>query len=226
MDVSHDRWRDELHQAGNDTGRLVAVLRRGVPADGLQLAGAAILAAQPTADLNDVIADLASSLRGRGWLGDVELATALTDRTAGRPNTLTALAVDLDDLADLLDAPTSSESYIDLSSGAVWPGEVIDLGQEPDDLDPADANRWLSVPGEGSHLAYVDMECFIATVEPDALRAKLREAISGKQPFKTFLTVLQRDDEQFTSWHRHRDDARAGRARHWLAAHGFESTHT
>ncbi len=224
--MSHDRWRDELHEARTHTHRLVALLRRGIPTDGLQLAGSALLAAWPSADFSDVIEDLASSLRDRGCLGDAELATALTERAAGRPSSLTALAIDLDDLADLVDAQPSSESYIDLSSGAVWPGEIIDLGQGPDDLDPGDASRWLFVGGEGSQLAYADMERFIATVEPDALSAKLREAINGKHPFKAFLTVLQRHEDQITSWHRHRDDARIGRARHWLAEHGFEPART
>ena len=220
--MSHDRWRVELHQARTDTSRLVALLGRGAPTDGLQLAGTAILAEGPTAAFNDVIADLASRLRDRGWLGDVELATALTERAAGLPSSLTARDVDLDDLAELVDAQPSSESYIDLSSGALWPGEIFDLGEGPDDLDPGDASRWLFVRGEGSQRAYADMERFIATVEPDALSVKLREAITGKQPFKAFLNVLQRNDQQFTSWHRHRDDARIGRARHWLAEHGFE----
>ena len=220
--MSHDRWRDELHQARTDPGRLVALLSRGAPTDGLQLAGTAILAAGPTADFDDVIADLASKLHDRGWLGDVELATVLTERAAGRPSSLTALDVDLGDLAELVDAQPSSESYIDLRSGAVWPGEIIDLGEGPDDLDPGDASRWLFVGGEGSQGAYADMERFISTVESDALGVKLREAIAGKHPFKAFLNVLQRNDEQFTSWHRHRDDARIGRARHWLAEHGFE----
>ena len=58
--MSHDRWRDELHQARTDTGRLVALLGRGAPSDGLQLAGTAILAEGPTAAFNDVIAGLAS----------------------------------------------------------------------------------------------------------------------------------------------------------------------
>lgn len=226
VDVSHDRWRDELHQERNDTGRLVALLSRGVPTDGLQLAGTALLAAVPHDDISDLIADLAVSLHARGWLGDVELATALTDRDAGCPSSLIAINIDPDDLADLVDAPPSSESYLDLTSGVVWPGEIIDLGQGPDDLDPDDARRWLFVGGEGSRLAYADIERFIATVEPEALSAKLREAITGKQPFKAFLAVLQRHDAQFTSWHRHRDDARVGRARHWLAEHGFEPTST
>ena len=224
--MSHDRWRDELHQARTDPGRLVALLSRGAPTDGLQLAGTAILAAGPTADFDDVIADLASKLHDRGWQGDVELATVLTERAAGRPSSLTALGVDLGDLAELVDAQPSSESYIDLRSGAVWPGEIIDLGEGPDDLDPGDASRWLFVGGEGSQRAYADMERFISTVESDALGVKLLEAIAGKHPFKAFLNVLQRNDEQFTSWHRHRDDARIGRARHWLAEHGFEPGRT
>lgn len=224
--MSHDRWRDELHQTQTDAARLVALLQRGVPADGLQLAGSALLRAGSHARLSDVIADVAVSLHARGWLGDGELATALTDRVASRPSSLNAIDVDLDDLADLIDAPPSSESYLDLTSGVVWPGEIIDLGQGPDDLDPMDTGRWLLVGGEGSHSAYADMERFIATVEPEALRTKLREAITGKHPFKAFLAVLQRHDAQFTSWHRHRDDARTGRARHWLAEHGFEPSRT
>lgn len=221
--MSHDRWRDELHQARADRARLVAMLSRGAPLDGLQLAGSAILAAGTSADLDEVVAELASRLHDRGWLGDAELATALTERAAGRPNSLTALAVDLDELAELVDALPSSESYIDLETGAVRPGEIIDLGEGPDELDPGDASRWLFVRGEGSQRAYADMECFIATVEPDALSAKLREAITGRQPFKAFLNVLRRHDDQFTSWHRHRDDARIGQARHWLAERGFET---
>ena len=194
--MSHDRWRDEMHQSLNDTGRLVALLGRGVPTDGLQLAGTALLGAGPHAGISDVIADLAASLQVRGWLGDVELATALTDRAAGRPGSLIAINVDLDDLADAVDAPPSSESYLDLTSGVVWPGEIIDLGDGPDDLDPMDASRWLLVGGEGSQLAYADMERFITIVEPEALSAKLREAIAGKHPFKAFLAVLQRHDAQ------------------------------
>jgi hypothetical protein len=107
VDVSHDRWRDELHEARSDRGRLVALLSHGVPTDGLQLAGSALLVSGPSAEFSDVIADLASSLRDRGCLGDVELATALTERAAGRPSSHTALAVDLDDLADVIDGNTS-----------------------------------------------------------------------------------------------------------------------
>ncbi len=193
----------------------------GVPSDGLQLAGAAVLAAAPSTDLTAVIDDLAAALRQRGWIGDTELAIALSDHAEQRPSELIPIGVDLDDLADVIDQSPASESYIDLETGAVWPGELLDLDQGPDDFDPDDPGRWLIVSGEGSTAAYGDMERFIATVESEALGNRLRQAISGKAPFKAFLATLQRDDDHFTRWHRHRDDARAGRARHWLAERGY-----
>jgi hypothetical protein len=168
-----------------------------------------------------VIGDLSAALSQRGWIGDPELAVALIDHAEHQASELVRIGVDLGDLADVIDQPPSSESYIDLESGAVWRGELVDLDQGPDGFDPDDARRWLLVRGEGSTAAYGDMERFIATVESEALSNGLRQAISGKAPFKAFLARLQRDEDQFTSWHRHRDGARLGRARHWLAEHGY-----
>ena len=219
--MSHDRWRDQLHDAGADAARLAALFESGLPSDGLQLAGSAVLGTTPSKDLTAVIGDLATALRHRGWIGDTELAVALIGHAEQRASELAAIGVDLGDLTDVIDQPPSSESYIDLESGAVWPGELLDLDQGPDGFDPDDAGRWLLVRGEGSTASYGDMERFIATVASEALSARLRQAISGKAPFKAFLARLQRDDHQFTSWHRHRDDARLGRARHWLAEHGY-----
>ena len=222
--MSHDRWRDQLHDAGADPARLAALFEPGIPSDGLQLAGSAVLPTTPSTDLTTVIGHLVAALRQRGWIGDTELAGALIDHAEQRVSVLVPIEVDLDDLADVIDQPPSSESYIDLESGAVWPGELLDIDQGPDDFDPDDVARWLLVRGEGSRAAYGDMERFIERVEPDALSARLRQAISGKAPFKSFLATLQRDNDQFTSWHRHRDDARLGRARHWLAGHGYIPT--
>ena len=222
--MSHDRWRDQLHDAGEDAARLAELFESGIPSDGLQLAGSAVLLTPPSTDLIAVTGHLAAALRQRGWIGDTELAGALIDHTEQRATELVPIEVELDDLADVIDQPPSSESYIDLESGVVWPGELFDLDQGPDGFDPHDAGRWLLVGGEGSTAAYGDMERFIATVELDALSARLRQAISGKAPFKAFLATLQRDDDQFTRWHRHRDDARLGRARHWLVEHGYTPT--
>jgi hypothetical protein len=67
VEVSHDRWRDQLRTARHDIDPVVALLRRGVPSDGLQLAGSAVLAATPSADLTGQLGELAASLRERGW---------------------------------------------------------------------------------------------------------------------------------------------------------------
>jgi hypothetical protein len=222
--MSHDRWRDQLHDAGANAERLAALFKSGTPSDGLQLAGSAVLATTPSTELAAVIDNLAGALRERNWIGDTELARALTDHAEQRVSELVQMDVQLDDLADVIDQPPSSESYIELESGVVWPGELLDLDQRPDGFDPDDAGRWLLVRGEGSTAAYGDIERFIATIESEPLSNRLRQAISGKAPFKTFLATLQRDDDQFTRWHRHRDDARLGRARHWLAEHGYTPT--
>jgi len=191
--MGHDRWRNELHQGRQDTGRLADLLRRGVPTDDLQLAGSAVPAATPSTELGEVPSELAESLRTRGWLGDVELATALTDRATGRTSALVRLAVDLDKLASAIDVEAYAVAFIDTESGAVWPSKLIDLGQGPDgldrdDLDTDDTGRWLSVEGQGSRRAYADMEHFIATVEPGALGDQLRDAINGRKPSKAFLS--------------------------------------
>jgi hypothetical protein len=49
--------------------------------------------------------------------------------------------VDLDDLADVIDQSVASESFIGLASGVVWPGELLECDQGPDDLDPDDRER-------------------------------------------------------------------------------------
>ena len=170
--MSHDRWRDQLHDAGADAVRLAALFRSGIPSDGLQLAGSTVLATEPSSDLRAVVGDLVAALGQRGWIGDTELAVALIDYAEQRASELIQIGMDLDDLADVIDQPPSSESYIDLDQG-------------PDDFDPDDTGRWLLVRGEGSTAAYGDMERFIATVESEALSARLRQAISRKAPFKT-----------------------------------------
>lgn len=122
--MSHDRWRDQLHDARGDAARLAALFRFGVPSDGPQLAGSAVLATAPSTDLTAVIGDPLAALRERGWIGDTVLAVALIDHAEQRASELIPIAVDLDDLADVIDQPPSSESYVDLESGVVRPGSA------------------------------------------------------------------------------------------------------
>ena len=77
--MSHDRWRDQLHDAGADAARLAALFESGIPSNGLQLAGSAVLATTASTNLTVAIGDLAAALRQRGWIGDTELAVALID---------------------------------------------------------------------------------------------------------------------------------------------------
>jgi hypothetical protein len=116
VEMSHDRWRDQLHDAGANAERLAALFKSGTPSDGLQLAGSAVLATTPSTELAAVIDNLAGALRERNWIGDTELARALTDHAEQRVSELVQMDVQLDDLADVIDQPPSSESYIDLES--------------------------------------------------------------------------------------------------------------
>ena len=146
--MSHDQWRDQLHDAGADAVRLAALFRSGIPSDGLQLAGSAVLATAPSSDLTAVVGDLVAALGQRGWIGDTELAVALIDYAEQRASELIQIGVDLDDLADVIDQPPSSESYIDLESGVVWPGELFDLDQGPTTTTPTTLAGGCSCAGK------------------------------------------------------------------------------
>lgn len=80
--MSHDRWRDQLHEARANASSLAAFFEHGVPENGLQIAGSAILATTPSTDLTEVTASVMAALVARGWVGDTELAEALMVHTA------------------------------------------------------------------------------------------------------------------------------------------------
>jgi len=130
--------------------------------------------------------------------------------------------VDLDELADVLDQTPGVESFIDLRSGGVWPGELFEVDQGPADFDFADRDRWLVVVGLGSGPGYADMERFGATITDVALADQVADALAGAGALRRFRSALERSPDEFTRWHRYRDDARLGRARAWLAQHGYE----
>jgi hypothetical protein len=214
-------WLKQLRVAGTDATAVERLIAAGVDNDVLQHAGGAVLSCPPTAALAVSAGRLIEQLTGRGWTGDTELAVELEHFRAGTISDLTALSVDLDDLGEALDQSPASESYIDLANGTVWPGEVFDVGQEPDDFDPDDTDRWLLVAGLGSKTAYTVMERFIATVDSPGLVSQLTEATRGSGAFRRFNLVLSRHDDVNGRWHRFRDDARLGQARAWLAEQGY-----
>ena len=87
------------------------------------------------------------------------------------------LKVELDFLADALNDTDSRVSYLDLQTGEVWLGLVLENGVGPDGYDPEehdglddfDPERYLPIPGEGSRAAYHDMVDFIDTLSDTAL---------------------------------------------------------
>lgn len=222
--VSRDGWLQQLRAAGTDASAVETLLTDGAPDDGLQHAGQAILRCPPTAGLIACAGPLLEPLTRRGWTGDPELIAELDHARAGTTSKLSALPVDLDDLGEALHQSPACVSYIDLDNGTVWPGELFDIGQEPEDFDADDSHRWLAVVGGGSKAAYAVMERFMSTIDGPGLALRLQDEISGSGAFRRFNTELSRHGDEYTSWHRFRDDARLGHARAWLADHGRRST--
>jgi hypothetical protein len=222
--VSHDRWRDDL-RAAQDANAVSSLLEPGLPADGLQHAGDAVLAVLcrgPEPDLDEVVTALRAALRERFWDGDTELADALDHAAGHGESLLKPIGVDLNEVAEALEQ-AGSEALLDLPSGEVWAEPAIEYSREADEgIDFDERGRWLVIFGEGSRESYRDMQQFIATLDDDDLAERLTDAIDGKGAFHRFYNVLERrDPDTLTRWHRYHDDARIGRARSWLADRGY-----
>jgi len=86
--------------------------------------------------------------------------------------------------------------YLDLTTGTVWPAELVDDGQveglEP--FEEADPELWLDVPGEGSRDAYRDMADFTAELTDERVRDDLSAALEGKGAFRRFQDALNRHE--------------------------------
>jgi hypothetical protein len=223
--MAHDPWRQQLRVAvaHHDAAAIAQLLDDPLPDDGLQHAGNAVLcalAAEPHTAAA-VAARIADALRTRFWDGDEELADAIDAALGQRPTTLTPLDLDLELFADALTEPAGSVGYLDLNAGIVVTETMLDA--DPDeDIDLDDPNRWLAVPGEGSDDPYRDMQHFIATVTDPRLAQRLTKSIEGRGAFRRFHDVIATAPTEHTRWQRYSDDARLGRARSWLADHGYQ----
>jgi len=216
---THGRMGDErraLRQARHDgpdsLTRLLA--EEPWPTHCLQEIGDALLACPE--NTQEAAALCADRLRERGWVGDGELADQLVGAPAeGRP-----LPVDLDALADLIDGGMSARGgYLDLETGNVLPGEIVDDDFDGEFADVED-DRWMEVVPEGSREAYRDMVLFLDEIDDERLANRLSRALEGRGAFRRFRDELSKHDEPYTRWHRFRDDRRMGRARAWLAQQG------
>ncbi len=222
--MTRDSWLQQLRVAGNDAPVVAGFLADGVPDDGLQHAGQAVLRCSSSTKVIATANTLVGLLLQRDWIGDRELITELEHVRDETTSALRLLAVDLDEIGEACDQSPASVSYIDVANEILWPGELFDLDQGPDDFDEDDSDRWLPVVGSGSKAAYAVMERFISTIDSPGLAARLQDTINRSGAFRRFQAELSRHDEQYTRWHRYRDDARLGRARVYLADRGYRST--
>jgi len=221
--VSRDPWLSQLRVAGSDPSAVERVLAGGVPDDGLQHAGQAVIRCTTSTELISTATTLIGSLSQRNWSGDPELIAELEHVRDATTSELSLLAADLDEIGEALDQSPASVSYLDLATATLWPVEILDVDQGPEDFDPDDSERWLPIAGAGSQPAYAVMERFIATIDSPDLASQLRAEINGSGAFRRFQAELSRHDDHYTRWHRFSDDARLGRARAWLADHGYRS---
>ena len=178
--------------------------------DVLQLAGDVLVDAPESA----LAREFAARLRRRGFDGDADLADALD----GRSGDLRPLAVDLEDLASILEGDSvHGGGRIDLTTGEVWPGSPYDDHVDADDDDP---ERWLWVEAS-SRDGWGDMADFVETVADAPLAERLDRAIHRPRAFRRFRAELDEQPDEFTRFHRFADERQRGRARRWLAERGL-----
>lgn len=228
--VSRDPWLSQLRLSGSDLSAVERVLAGGVPVDGLQHAGQAVIRCTASTGFISTgfistVTTLIESVSQRDWTGDPELIVELKHVRDATTSELSSLAVDLDEIGEALDQSPASVSYIDLATNTLWPAELFDVDQEPEDFDADDSHRWLPIVGAGSKPAYAVIERFITTIDSPGLASRLQTKINGSGAFRRFQAELSRHDDQYTRWNRFSDDARLGRARAWLADRGYRSAH-
>ncbi len=197
------------------------------PVHGLQLVGDGLLTALAASveGAMPLARRCVEELRGRGWEGDDELATALSARLGDAPMPLLRpLVVDLEALASALEGdPAYGGGRLDLRTGEVWPEMALDDLEDDDDEEDGDGDdeRWLWVESRGSRPGYRDMEAFIADLDEPDQADRLANAITGRGAFRRFKDVIARWPDLAERWFAFAEDRSRGRARAWLADEGY-----
>ena len=197
-------------------------------ADALQLLGDGLLAAvdQHVKGGREAASACAATLRQRGWDGDDLLADHLESLGgAGPALTLKPLAVDLEELANILEGdPVHGGGRIDRQTGEVWPQPAIDYAVEMGGEyqgESESSERWLRVECHGSVESYRDIEFFIGAVEDARKANRLAAAIHGRGAFRRFRDALDDWPEELDRWYAISEERQRGRARVWLAERGY-----
>ena len=222
VDTSHEA-RQVLYDGD---GAVTLAVARSLGLDGpLQMVGelALLALAHGSSEAADFAAQCTGALRVRACDGDQELADAI-DAARGiavsDADPLKDLAVDLEQLADLIDGgPESAGGRLDLTTGEVWPEFAFEDTFEEEEEDALD--RWLHVLPKGSRRAYDDMVDFTATRTDQRLRERLDHALDGRGAFRRFKDVLFDRPDDREDWFVFSEDRRRGRAREWLADEGY-----
>jgi hypothetical protein len=195
----------------------------------LQLVGEVLIAAldRAAAGADDLAGRCVAALRARDWDGDQQLADTLVQaRAEVRSGELIELAVDLEQLADLLHAgPDAGPGRLDLVTGEAWPEAAFEdeWTDGPEDEPDDDGERWLAVWPLGSRAAYRDMADFAATRTDAGLVGRMQIALDGRGAFGRFKHVLADWPADRQDWFAFSDDRRRGRARAWLADAGYRA---
>jgi hypothetical protein len=123
------------------------------------------------------------------------------------------------------------ESYYDDQSETVdWesafekehiPGWQRELFKNADRIEAGFGDRFISIPSEGSHEGYRDMEAFIATVRNRRLQERLERAISGRGAFRYFKDVLLDYPTERERWFQFKQERLHQRILDWLEAYGI-----
>lgn len=221
--------RGALHRG--DGRAVVAAISERALDEVCQLAGdGLLLALAQQAPGADVAAQrCVQVLRRRGWDGDDDLADYLdTARHTGLAAAQQAVPVDLDELGACLDGPAGgvpSVMWLRLATGELWPDPGVDdlveaIGEAlPHDWDDPDA--WLPVEACGGREAHRDMEAFAAGVADRRLGDRLERCLHGPGAFRGFRELLADRDDEWARWQVFAAERVRGRARVWLAAHGY-----
>jgi hypothetical protein len=221
------------------SGRETLFLLASMPMEPvLQHTGQALLAelAKHTPGAEPYAAHCAEQLQARSREGDDQLALELR-HALGQPVSagehgmpawpLEPVSVDLAELADHLEGdPLQGRGVLDLKTGMVWPAGITDYDPPPE-LDETDGrydpDRWLYFSPD-SHEGYRDMLDFTDHVTDERLRTRLLDALDGRGAFRRFRDIVHAEPEAvLTLWTIFSAERTLGRARAWLADHGYRS---
>jgi hypothetical protein len=198
--------------------------------DALQQVGIAVqVALEREPDRVEAIAvSVLNRLSLRNLPGDDVLHEDLLARLRRTPVAARQVPVDLSELTEVLHGdPLEPEGALDLVTGAVYPGALLDEAMVGDDAVDVESepDRWLTLIRFESRDGWNDMAEFAARQTDPRLRDRLEAALEGKGAFRRFRDAAY-DEGVIEQWRLFGDDRAIGRARAYLAEQGVRACPT